>query len=370
MEMKRNPITPDALTAFAAASYIPFKSGASKADVVRSIAEKISAELGKQLHPALLSRPDDVSVKFIELLDQIVFEMESAHNGNGNKTEDYIIDDLYGRAEVFLEYYNDVEKYKKGLASRILTLDDTVIIGHNRMNEYIPVLMSEFNDQPHLRFAILQSLSLFDDESLINFFYEIANNGHEIELKIVALLGLKNNRNRFYNWHRLNGQEDLKYKSLISYVTENGNSGRIHVSNPYVLFYRLLILDHTLKGEMNEAHCRDLLDILNDVADADLESTALKNVMEEVFSSILSKVNSEAMQQFLECGDNLAAFLNSLEFLPPEIFEKAVVMIGSMNDHLILEIEKLSAKGLISISDRNLKFSAYLFPHEPGNIEF
>ncbi|HDP80038.1 MAG TPA: hypothetical protein ENN21_04255 [Spirochaetes bacterium] len=359
MDNNRNMITPEALASFTACCHGGFRSHDSKSAALKYLAEKTTAKLGDFLHAAKLARPDDVSVKFIELLDQVLFEMKGERNGNGGRTEDYIIDDLYGRAEIYLDFFHRPEKYHRGLRSRLLYLDDIVIIGQYRLREYLPLLMTEFHDQPHLRLAIAKALAAFDDESLFNFFYEIANNGFETELKILALLGLKGNSRRFYNWRRLNGQDDPYFQSLILYIAGDGRE--YERDNPYVLFYRLARLDIALRVEMTDEHCVELMDTLNAEALADMESMTLKGAFEEILSNTLNKIHSEAMQRFLGNGENLSAFLDRLESLPTEVFEKAVVMIGSMNDRLVSAIESLIVKGKFGNGGRSVKLSGYLY---------
>ena len=62
--------------------------------------------------------------------------------------------------------------------------------------------------QPDGRFLVLQrpilhTLATFDNEELLNFFYNITKETNTIEIKALALAGLKRCGSRFSSWRQL-----------------------------------------------------------------------------------------------------------------------------------------------------------------------
>jgi hypothetical protein len=164
-----------------------------------------------------LSEPDDVSVGFIELLDQVIFEIEEVQNANDNKIEEYLIEDLYQRVESYLEVLSDADLYKRNLGKRIMNVEDTIIIKRFGFVEYVPLLMSEFNEQAAIRQHILKALISFNNEELLQFYYDILKKECEADIKVLSLIGLKKPVYQFDNWHLLECREE-DYGALIQFV--------------------------------------------------------------------------------------------------------------------------------------------------------
>ena len=188
----------------------------TKEKALEKIANLVKAELGDYITPDILSSSDELQAGFIELLDQIVFET-SENTQAENKIREYIFEDLYLRLTIYLDIFSDRDSYKRGLGSRMLTNEDTIIIKKYYMDEFIPLLMSEYYDQPALQKSILKALLVFDSEQLLNFYYQIAGQESCHEVKIFSLLGLKTSTPKFANWRHI-VTDDERINSLIDYV--------------------------------------------------------------------------------------------------------------------------------------------------------
>ncbi len=107
---------------------------------------------------------------FVELLDQVVFELNEPFDTERGKVEEYILGDLYRRLEVFLCLNQGVEQYRASIHSRALTADDALIIRHYSLADLIPADVGIFRNSPTCGFHILHALISFRTEDLIGFF--------------------------------------------------------------------------------------------------------------------------------------------------------------------------------------------------------
>ena len=73
----------------------------------------------------------------------------------------------------YIDVYNEKEIYKQNLCNRVISKDDTMIIRHYKMSEYIPELLVEFYEQPELQYFILRVLLVFQADELRHFYNQI-----------------------------------------------------------------------------------------------------------------------------------------------------------------------------------------------------
>ncbi len=364
MEQGKNRITMGQLAEFAASCHVPFKAAPSRREALRIVADAAAAHLGGRLTIGILSDPDDVAMNFVELLDQVIFEISDGQTASNGNSHEYLVDDLYVRLGVYLELYGGIESYKKDLHGRIMCRDDAAIIRQYRMNEFIPNLISEFFEQPHLRRPIAHALMFFDDEDLLNFFYEIAKNDYDLELRICAVAGLKSSKLKFYNWKSLLSQGDREFDRLIEYASSE--NGGYHVpgaggDNFQILYYRLLRLERAMHGPFGRDDCRALLDILHSVSSYTIEELPIKISYYESLSRVLAKVQCRAMREFLEEEANLASFMHLIDALPAEMLDRVVLMIESMGESFIVSIKHLITKGRLHLDEKNSRLFSHLF---------
>ena len=170
-------ITPEEMKKFAEQCYSLLNSSSSRRDTLKKISEMASSDFGEYFGPDILSCPDEISVHFIEILDQIVFETQE-NLISPNSINDYINDDLYNRLNIYLDVIKDITLYKNSISNRRLTYDDTVIIRHFSLKEMVPELIEEFYEQPTIQKDILRTLLVFNNEELLNFYYQIVKKLH------------------------------------------------------------------------------------------------------------------------------------------------------------------------------------------------
>ena len=155
-------------------------------------------------------------MSFIGLLDQIVFEMTENLPADAAVRE-YVIDDLFARLNIYLDVYSGRETYACNLNKRLLTHEDTIIIRQCRLKEYVPLLISEFSEQPLLQKSIIRCLVSFDSDELLEFYYTIACEPGASDVKSMALVGLKKFGSVFRRWD-LAGPGEEAYGRLVAYA--------------------------------------------------------------------------------------------------------------------------------------------------------
>ena len=131
---------------FALRCYDTLQTAESKGDGLKLISDLISTQIGDYFGPEILTHHDEFSLSFIGILDQIVFEMEE-NTPSDEAIRDYIIDDLYIRLRKYLDILYDKDVYKHNFTNGLISQEDTIIIKHFQMEEYIPELITEFYDQ-------------------------------------------------------------------------------------------------------------------------------------------------------------------------------------------------------------------------------
>lgn len=206
------------ITGFAGSIYESFMRAPDRAQALAVIAEEASRWSRTDSTLPLLADHDEISLNFVELIDQIGFEMEESR-GDGGGIRDYIVDDLYARVRIYLDLFKDPDLYRTNLRRRMLTHDDTVIIRQCRFAEFVPRLIEEYSDQTFMQKSILRATLAFDDDELLNFYYEVAKGDVCIDVLVLALVGLRKFGQRFSYWRLLrNGQEDMN--RLIDYAEQ------------------------------------------------------------------------------------------------------------------------------------------------------
>lgn len=355
---KNEIISADRLGKIAAICLDRFREYDSPRPALAAVAELVSGMIGRRPGHAILERPDPVSMAFVELLDQVVFELNEPFDTERGKVEEYILGDLYRRLEVFLCLNQGVEQYRASIHSRALTADDALIIRHYSLADLIPALMSEFFEQPHLRFHILHALISFRTEDLIGFFYEIARGGYETDLRVLAVMGLNGNDNgRFDGWKMLRGSGDEDFSALISHVS--GEPGGAPVSGS-VLLFRVVELELAAGRIEDPADCLAMILSLHDILRHDLESISLKSRIYESMARILGRMQCDCMRVLLLDQENLRHFIYLADGVPAELFERVSRLLEFLGEEVMMAMERLLAGNGVHLDERSSQLSAYL----------
>jgi hypothetical protein len=343
-----------------------FISAESKLNALRIISEIISREFGFYLNPFILEEPDDVSVGFVELLDQVIFEIEDVQNSNDNKIEGYIIEDLHQRVESYLDVLYDADLYKRNLGKRIINIEDTKIIKRYSFSEYVPLLISEFGEQVNLRQPVLKALLSFYSEDLLRFYYDILKKEYDPDIKVLALIGLKNPRYMFDNWHMLDaGNGD--YGNLVDYLktcSYDGHDGTgMHDNNLFISLFKIMKIELMIPVKSTSDYYQWVIDTLSALPIKNIENTPFQAPIYESISNILNRMRVGILRSVLmmDEGDNIPKFVSFVDGLPIEIYDRIINMLDYLGEEFIVRVERLISLGKINLSERNSNMLGYLF---------
>lgn len=329
----------------------------SPRSALAAVASYVSESVGSRPGRAILERPDPVSSAFLDLLDQIAFEMDEIRKECG-RVEEYILGDLYRRLEIFLSLCGGVDSYRESVNSRVLTADDALIIRHYALSDLLASLMSEFFEQPHIRFPALLAMVSFESEDLVGFLYEIARGEYDIDLRVLAVAGLHmNNNGRFDGWDMLHGTSDEDFKALIRHVGDGPDAGP---PTGCILLFCVLKTEFEANRIAAPQDCAAVLSSLNWIMTHDLQAVVMKTRIYESLSRILDSLRCGAMRRYLRDDDNLRDFIYLVDGMPAELFERVSRLMEYLGGETMTAMERLVAGGCVHLDERSSPLSAYL----------
>lgn len=355
----------DDLKEFADTCHSLTNDSSDKTGVLNKIAETCTGRFGEFFGPDILAEPDELSVNFIELLDQIVFEMVDSTSGE-RVIREYIIDDLYRRVSLYLDVFRGIGHYEQSLVNRRITTDDLVIIRHYHLDVYIGELTDEFYEQPALQPAILRTLLVFDEEKLLNFYYQVTKELHSMEVKSLALMGLKQYNDRFTNWDMLKtlGEE---LSELAAFV-ENFNTEDISLnsvpSTVNSLFFTLSYIEMNLKGLMKRRIIPWIFSVIRSILYFNRDSSFFTGIFSSI-GNIILYFDIEYIQFLLREDRHMISFICVLDILPPPVFERMRIKLDQLGREFVNQVDELRKTGRIHLDDQNSNVIGYLYRKTP-----
>ncbi|MCP4137570.1 MAG: hypothetical protein GY754_41770 [bacterium] len=335
-------------------------SSSSKEDALCKIAETAGAVFGEYFAPNILIKPDEASINFIELMDQVVFEMAKS-GSDDDSVREYIIDDLHARINLYLEAFLDREVYKKNFSHRILSYDDTIIIKQFKLGEYVPDLVSEFSEQTNLKKAILKTLLTFNEDELLNFYYQVAKEEHCLEIKSLAFTGLKKFNSKFTNWHLLKTDDELS--NLVQYVEafdiKNIEQNKIP-GDLYSLLFAINCLELNISNMMHENTTDWICDVFETALEINIDNSLFTSIFTSI-SNILIYLDIECIQLLLENERHLKAFVLLLDSLPREYFSRVILTLDKLGEDFIFTVDELLSANILGLDEVNSNVVNYLF---------
>lgn len=323
---------------------------------LRQIAEILSGNSDPLPQFLTHSITNDIDLHFVELLDQIVFEMNSNEPAD-RIVGDYIFEDLHLRLTIYIEIYSNTELYRRNLETRSLTHDDTIIIRTLRISEAIPALMESFDENTHLQKAILRALLVFEDEELYRMYQQIARDEYNcVELKVLALVGLKKSNSIYCNWDLIKS-DDPALNEMYQYV-RHFNAKTItandYPSNICAMVFLLTWFDTSL----HDINTTALIWLLEQVAVTDvsnLDNSTYLTIMTTI-TSILNGVELKKLKRASRSSRGLVALVHTLNLLPSELFERVSVNLNEMGNAFRKSLEAFfsSPQGAGHTDDSNV----------------
>ncbi len=343
------------------------KSAPSKLEALQSISDLVSKRL-EEYQCSAAGHPDEISVSFIRLLDQIVFEMTENLPAD-DAVREYVIEDLYARLNIYLDVYSGRETYACSLNKRLLTHEDTIIIRQCRLKEYVPLLISEFSEQPLLQKSIIRCLVSFEGEELLEFYYTIACEPGAPDVKSMALVGLKKFGPMFRRWD-LAGPGDMAYGRLVAYAKAFDGAALEKNRVPddiNSLMFVMQYIDSGLDTAVNERTLGWIINVLGAIPGIGYYNSFL-NDLYELLCAILMFAGRDNLLPALRDEDMAKALIMAVDFLPREYFDRIIPLLSLMEDELINRVNAMMASGKIKPDERESNILGFVLWKRGGNL--
>lgn len=316
---------------------------------------------------AALREPDEITVQFLDLIDQIVFECSEQSHAQPSVKE-YIAEHLSNRLFIYLDAICNPETYALNCKKRDLTPDDAVIIRARRMEECISLLMQEFHEQPQMQSHILRALLAFDADGLLNLYYEAARS-QSIVVASLALIGLKKCGPRFRFWKNLQRQGG-DYGSLYDYARsfDCAAVGRnpLPVDPPSLLFV-LQFLDHgaalmsdadTFTWAMNAMRAAMHIG----------ESVPYYPEVEALVPRIIVYAPLEIIRGVLRSKEDTVLFTRLIDSLPRECFHQISIRLSILGGDFVRRMNALVEDGTLMLDPANSNMMNFLIWKNRGAL--
>lgn len=335
-------------------------STASRSEALNSIAALGIKQFGEYITPGSLNLCDEVQINFIEILDQIIFELSSSSD-TGSDIKDYITDDLYSRISLTLEALSDCEKYKANLKNRPLYCEDLIIIRRNNLSEFIPLLIAESEDITSLEKNIIKTLLYFTENVHLDFFYNVFRNTTSGYMKAASLLGLKYSYKSGLNWNSLQ-EISNGLKELVEYA-ENFNSEEIYCNrfpeNMEEMTFILLHLEKNVKYYKSKKEINWILAVFNIIPLMNFENSWLTEVNISL-SNIILQIDINLMREILKNESALILATNFIDYLPRNVFNRLTGRLDDMGMEFIYNLNLVIEKKKKSIDAYNSNILTYI----------
>lgn len=323
----------------------------SSRQALRSIAGVVTAELGDFLRTDILSTPDELSINFIELLDQIIFETDDTTRSEG-PSADYIFDNLYSRICVYLDVYKDIELYKKNFHGRTFFYDDTIIIKYLKLKNFIPDLLHEFSEHTGLKRQILKTLIIFHAECPVDFFYDTIKDINSTEVKLLSLVGLKLKSGIFERWDTLTGE----YNGTIEFIR---NFNTVNIEKNIIpddlnsLIFSMMMFDHNLEKISEPEQIDWLFDVFAKANELNFDHH-LSMLIHSTMTGILMFIRCDIINSYLKNrGSGMAKFVKGIESIPAEYFDRIMTRIQLLGDKFANNLNELIEKKKMRFEDNS-----------------
>ncbi len=336
----------DAIGGFARACRGMISSSPTKLEALEAVVD-FAAPLLPEYRRLVMEDPDEISVSFIDLLDQAAFEL--SENMPDNETvRGYMVDDLYGRLAIYLDCYYDRDAYSSGLNRRVLTHEDTVIIRQLRMREHVPLLMSEFHEQHALQRSILITLVSLEEGELYNFYYTVARESEAIDIRALAVAGLKKSGMGHRALHMLEAGE-WGHDGMIAYAKsfsgEALDQNRIPHDGPSFVF-AVRYIESNLMLLADYGNLAWVIALLRSFIRLESHESYHPDIRRSI-CSILVFAGVEPMKRLLGDREGLVSVRELLDFLPREDFNRIMGKVELWGEEFTGRISGFLAMGTI-----------------------
>ncbi len=350
---------------FANFCYEKISPASSKIEALGIVAGIASSRIDEYALKAL-EDPDEASMLFVELLDQIIFELTENMPADA-MVSDYLAEDLFARLAIYLDIFRSREIYAASLKKRLLTFDDTVLMRRFGMKEYASLLMSEYYEQPVLQRPILHTLATFDNEELLNFFYNIAKETGNIEIKALAVAGLKRCGSRFTSWRQL-ATDNEQINQMLAYaqrfycpVVEKNDIPRDLYSSIFVLQY----VESNRDLLMRPRSFSWVMDLVRSMLDIGYYNSYLTDFYLSICNIIIF-AGTDILKELLSADAQVKTLVQVIDFLPREYFDRIMPKLSLLGSDFIHRVNFMLSAGRMKLDSRESNTYSY-FLWKTGN---
>jgi len=335
-------------------------STASRSEALRSIAALGIKQFGEYITPGSLNLCDEIQINFIEILDQIIFEL-SGSSDTGSEIRDYITDDLYSRFSLILEALADCEKYKANLKNRPLYSEDLIIIRRKKLSEFVPLLISESEDITSLEKNIVKTLLYFTEDVHLEFFYNRFRNTSSGFNRAASLLGMKNKCKPGLNWDSVkeisNGMVEL-VNYAENFNTEDICNNRLP-ENMEEMTFVLLHLEKNAKSFKSLREINWIFNILSIIPLLNFENSWLTEINISL-SNIILQIDINLMREILKNESVLISATNFIDYLPRNVFNRLTGRLDEMGMEFIYNLNLVINKNRKTMDAYNSNILTYI----------
>lgn len=346
-------------------AYALFRQAPSKTDAIHSTSKYLISTLGSYISPDILTEPDEISLHFIELLDQILFEINENSNKN-TSIHEYIINDLYNRTISLIEVFHDIELYRRNLLKRNLQYEDTIIIKNLHLNEFIDKLIVAFDENPDLQKYILIALNSLDishSDRVLNFYYRVYKESTSDDIRIQSLIGLKRIENLFKNWKGLK-QNTPELSALIDFAKSFSWYKTDKPSIPSdinILYFIFHYIEATCIKKCRQADLNRLINTLKYLIYIHETDSILSMDIFRSVTNIILNTNNNELNIILDNASNLTNFISILDKIPLDYFNRIKAKVSLVIDNYTSHIKNLFSSGTFAIAPEQSNTMNYLF---------
>jgi hypothetical protein len=344
---------------FANSCYEKISPASSKIEALSIVADFASSRIDDYFRQAL-EEPDEVSMLFVELLDQIIFELTENMPAD-LMVREYVANDLFSRLAIYLDLFRDRDAYSTSLKKRLLTHDDTVIMRQFGMHEHAALLMSEYYEQPVLQRSILQTLITFDCDELLNFFYNIAKEAVNIEIKALSLAGLKKCGSRFSSWRQL-ATDNEEHNQMIAYAQRFYCAVIEKNDIPRDLYSAIFVLQHVESNRdilMNPCSFSWVMNLIRSMLDVGYFNSYLTDFYLSICHVIIF-AGLGVLTELLSVDSQVKTLVQVIDFLPREYFDRIMPKLSLLGNDFIHRVNFMLASGKMKLDDRESNTYSYI----------
>jgi len=332
----------------------------SRSAALKSVADKAISDFGDYITPGILNITDEIEINLIELIDQIIYEFRDNSEYHSN-IRDYMIDDIYSKLSLTLEALTDHEKYLTNIKNRALFPDDLIIIKNKKLSCLVPLLVSESHGFTNLQKEIIKTLLHFQEESLLEFYYNSFKNTASGFIKSAALLGLKYNSDKKLNWNTIKetGNECSDFILFAESFDMNKVCANPLPTSKEELTFTILHIEKNIDKFNDYESINWILAMLVSIPSFNFENSWFYEINVSI-CNILLNIDLSILKDILKNEAALIKTMKFIDLLPGNFFNRLTGRFDGLGMEFLFNLNSAVEKKKIIICGSNSNILNYL----------